>query len=273
MKSEKNNGKHSEPMKLFSAEKLTLYFGGLLAVNQFSLSLDRGELVGLIGPNGAGKTTVFNMIAGFLKPTAGRIVFAGKEITDLKPNAVTRRGIGRTFQNIRLFQDLKVLENVMISHHGRLRSSFLGAVLRTPLYRQEEQEMVERSLRLLQRVGLEKNAQERAGGLSYGQQRRLEIVRALATQPKLLLLDEPAAGMNPQETRDLMQFIIQVKQEFGLTILLIEHDMEVVMGICERIMVLDYGAVIAEGTPREIQNNPRVVEAYLGEGEGGGRFA
>jgi len=268
MKSEKSSERHSESMKFFSAENLTLCFGGLLAVDQFSLALDRGELVGLIGPNGAGKTTVFNMITGFLKPTAGRIVFAGEEITGLKPNAVTRRGIGRTFQNIRLFRDLKVLENVMISNHGRLRSSFLGGVLRTSLYRREEQEMVEAALRLLRMVGLEKSAHERAGGLPYGQQRRLEIVRALATQPRLLLLDEPAAGMNPQETKKLMHFITKVKEEFGLTILLIEHDMQVVMGICERIMVLDYGAVIAEGTPREIQNNPRVVEAYLGEEEG-----
>ncbi len=273
MKNEKSGGRYSDSMKFFSAENLSLSFGGLLAVDHFSLALDQGELVGLIGPNGAGKTTVFNMIAGFLKPTAGRIVFAGEEITGLKPNAVTRRGIGRTFQNIRLFQDLKVLENVMISHHGRLRSSFLGGVLRTPLYRREEQEMVEESLKLLRMVGLEKSAHDRAGALPYGQQRRLEIVRALATQPKLLLLDEPAAGMNPRETQGLMHFITRVKKEFGLTILLIEHDMRVVMGICERIVVLDYGAVIAEGTPREIQNNPRVVEAYLGEGEGGERLA
>jgi branched-chain amino acid transport system ATP-binding protein len=200
-------------------------------------------------------------------------LFAGEEITGLKPNAVTRRGVGRTFQNIRLFRDLTVLDNVMISHHGRVRSSFWGAVLQTPLYRREEQEMAEGSLKLLRMVGLEKIAHERAGGLAYGQQRSLEIVRALATRPRLLLLDEPAAGMNPRETQGLMRFITRVKKEFDLTILLIEHDMQVVMGICERILVLDYGAVIAEGTPREIQNNPRVVEAYLGEEEGGERLA
>jgi branched-chain amino acid transport system ATP-binding protein len=273
MKDGRKGGGNPETMRFFSAEDLTMRFGGLLAVDRFSLELARGELVGLIGPNGAGKTTVFNVIAGMLQPASGRIVFAGEEITGLKPNAVTRRGIARTFQNIRLFQDMKVLENVMISHHGRLRSSFLGAVLQTPLYRREEQEMAEGSLKLLRMVGLEDFARERAGGLSYGQQRRLEIVRALASQPRLLLLDEPAAGMNPQETQELMRFILKIKKEFDLTILLIEHDMQVIMGICERIMVLDYGAVIAEGTPREIQANPRVVEAYLGEEEGGEKFA
>ena len=257
-------------MTIFSAEHLTMRFGGLTAVADFSLELKTAELVGLIGPNGAGKTTVFNMICGSLKPTGGKIFFQGEEITGLQPNGVTRRGIARTFQNIRLFQDLTVLENVMISYHGHLRSSLLGAVWRTPLYTREEQEMREGSLILLRRVRLERWAHERAGALAYGQQRRLEIARALAVRPKLLLLDEPAAGMNPQETQELMDFILRVKEDFGLTILLIEHDMRVVMGICQWIRVMDYGAAIAEGTPREIQNHPRVIAAYLGE-EGGGK--
>jgi branched-chain amino acid transport system ATP-binding protein len=257
-------------MTIFSAQHLTMRFGGLTAVADFSMELKTGELVGLIGPNGAGKTTVFNMISGSLRPTEGKIFFQGEEITGLRPNGVTLRGVARTFQNIRLFQDLTVLENVMISYHGHLRSSFLGAVLRTPLYTREEQEMQEGSLILLRRVRLEGLSQERAGALAYGQQRRLEIARALATRPRLLLLDEPAAGMNPQETQELMDFILRVKEDFSLTILLIEHDMRVVMGICQWIRVMDYGAAIAEGTPREIQNDPRVIAAYLGE-EGGGK--
>ncbi len=248
-------------------------FGGLTAVDDLSLELKEGELVGLIGPNGAGKTTVFNLIAGSLKPSEGKIYFQGRETTGLPPNAVTRLGIARTFQNIRLFQGLSVLENVMISSHGRLRSSFLGAVLRTPLYSREEAEMRQTSLLLLRSVGLEAVSGDRAGALAYGQQRKLEIARALATRPKLLLLDEPAAGMNPQETRELMDFILRMKEDFGLTILLIEHDMRVVMGICRRIKVMDYGADIAEGTPREIQNDPKVIAAYLGEAAGGKKLA
>ncbi len=252
-------------MTLFSAEHLTMIFGGLTAVDDFSLELKGGDLIGLIGPNGAGKTTVFNMITGNLKPTQGKIFFKGEEITRLMPNAITRRGIARTFQNIRLFQDLPVVENVMISYHGRLHSTFMGAVLGTPLYNREEKEMHDGAIALLQRVRLSSVANERAATLSYGQQRRLEIARALATNPKLLLLDEPAAGMNPQETRELMDFILKIREEFELTVLLIEHDMRVVMGICQRIKVLDYGVAIAEGTPKEIQNNPRVIAAYLGE--------
>ena len=257
-------------MTLFSAEHLTMIFGGLTAVDDFFLELKEGDLVGLIGPNGAGKTTVFNMVTGNLKPAQGKIFFREEEITGLKPNAITRRGIARTFQNIRLFQDLPVIENVMISYHGRLRSSFIGAVLRTPLYNHEEKEMQDGAMTLLQRVRLSGLANERAGSLSYGQQRRLEIARALATKPMLLLLDEPAAGMNPQETHQLMHFILKIKEDFKLTILLIEHDMRVIMGICQWIKVLDFGATIAEGTPREIQNNPQVIAAYLGETGGKG---
>jgi branched-chain amino acid transport system ATP-binding protein len=252
-------------MTFFKAEHLTMEFGGLVAIDDFSLELRERELVGLIGPNGAGKTTVFNTISGVLEPTRGKIFFCGREITGLKPNAVTRRGIARTFQNIRLFQDLEVIDNVMISYHGRLRSSFMGAVLRTPLYHYEERRMHEEAMALLSRVRLAELAHEKAGALAYGQQRRLEIARALATDPKLLMLDEPAAGMNPQETQELMEFIIQLKEDFNLTVLLIEHDMRVVMGICQWIKVLDYGAEIAEGTPKEIQNNPKVIAAYLGE--------
>ncbi len=254
-------------MVFLSAEHLRMVFGGLMAVADFSLELKEGDLLGLIGPNGAGKTTVFNMISGSLRPTQGRLVFRDEEITGLKPNAITWRGIARTFQNIRLFQDLQVIENVMISYHGRLRSSFIGAVLRTPLYGREEREMHEGALALLRKVHLEEQARVQAGALPYGQQRRLEIARALATHPKILLLDEPAAGMNPQETQELMDFILRVKEEFGLTVLLIEHDMRVVMGICQWIKVLDYGITIAEGTPEEIQNDPRVIAAYLGEEE------
>jgi len=257
-------------MALFSAKHLTMIFGGLMAVDDFSLELKGGDLIGLIGPNGAGKTTAFNMIAGNLKPTQGKIFFQEEEITGLKPNAITRRGIARTFQNIRLFQDLPVIENVMISYHGRLHSSFVGAVLRTPLYNREEKEMRNGAMVLLQRVRLADFANERAGALSYGQQRRLEIARALATNPKLLLLDEPAAGMNPNETQELMDFILKIKEDFKLTVLLIEHDMRVVMGICRWIKVLDYGATIAEGTPKEIQSNPQVIAAYLGEAGGKG---
>ena len=252
-------------MTLFSAERLTMVFGGLVAVSDFSLELEEGDLVGLIGPNGAGKTTVFNMISGNLNPTGGKLILQGEDITGFKPNAITRRGIARTFQNIRLFQDLHVIENVMISYHGRLHSSFLGAVFRTPLYSREEKDMIEGAMTLLKKVRLEDQAFLQAGGLPYGQQRRLEIARALATNPKVLLLDEPAAGMNPQETRELMDFILNVKEDFGLTVLLIEHDMRLVMGICQRIKVLDYGVTIAQGTPQEIQNNSHVIAAYLGE--------
>ena len=252
---------------LLKAENVSEVFGGLKAVSDFNFYINPGELVGLIGPNGAGKTTAFNLFTGVYQPTTGQITFAGDSIVGLKPYQITQRGIARTFQNIRLFSELSVLDNVKIAFHSHVKYGMLQAVLRLGRYFGEEERVEEESRRLLKIFHLEGQADETAKNLPYGAQRRLEIARALATKPKLLLLDEPAAGMNPQETKELMDMIRWIRREFGLTILLIEHDMSLVMGICERIYVLEYGTIIAEGTPDEIKKDPEVIRAYLG-GEG-----
>lgn len=249
----------------FSLENLVMQFGGLTAVNGFSLRLDPGDLVGLIGPNGAGKTTVFNMITGSLVPSSGKVIWQDRDITGLAIHRITARGIARTFQNIRLYSDMSVLENVMVSFHHKIRANFWEAVLGLPGYRREEARIERMAMELLEELGLAHLWAEKASALAYGQQRRLEIARALATSPKLLLLDEPAAGMNPLETMELAELVRDLLKKYGLTILLIEHDMKFVMGLCNRIKVLDYGVTIAEGAPAEIQSNPDVIKAYLGE--------
>ena len=251
--------------ELLKAENVSEVFGGLKAVDDFNIYINNGELIGLIGPNGAGKTTAFNLITGVYKPTTGEITFDGQSIVGLKPYQITQRGITRTFQNIRLFSELSVLDNVKIAYHCHVKYGLLESVLRMGRYFSEETEIEEESLKLLKIFKLDEHANEVAKNLPYGAQRRLEIARALAAKPKLLLLDEPAAGMNPQETHELMDMIQWIRKQFGLTVLLIEHDMSLVMGICERIYVLEYGIIIATGTPSEIQNNPEVIRAYLGE--------
>jgi branched-chain amino acid transport system ATP-binding protein len=249
----------------FRLEHLVMQFGGLTAVDNFSIALEAGELIGLIGPNGAGKTTVFNMVTGIHTPTAGRVVWRDEDVTPLAPQQIAARGIARTFQNIRLFIDMTVLENVLVSFHYDLRAHFWEAMLGFPRYYREEARIHEAGMEFLRDLGLAHLASEKAGALPYGQQRRLEIARALATRPNLLLLDEPAAGMNPQETMELAQLLQDLRKKHALTIFLIEHDMKFIMRVCERIKVLDYGISIAEGTPSEIQNNPAVIKAYLGE--------
>jgi branched-chain amino acid transport system ATP-binding protein len=248
-------------------ENVTLRFGGLVAVGDLSLKVPEGGITGLIGPNGAGKTTVFNVVTGFYKPTAGLVKFEGRTLTGLPPHRVCEAGLARTFQNIRLFHNETVLENVMIGAHVRQKGRWWQTLVpfAVPNAMREEREIRASSMALLARLGLAEQAGAISSSLPYGAQRRLEIARALATRPKFLLLDEPAAGMNPQESAELLGFIRRLRDDFNLTILLIEHDMKVVMGVCEHIWVLDRGALIAEGSPLEIRTNPQVVEAYLGK--------
>ena len=252
-------------MAMLDVKNLSISFGGLKAVDDFSITIEKGQLYGLIGPNGAGKTTIFNLLTGVYKPDGGRILLDGKDITGHKAIQINQAGIARTFQNIRLFKELSVLDNVKVGLHNHHKYSTLSGILRLPSYYRVEKEMDERAMELLKVFDLDKEFDYKASNLPYGKQRKLEIARALATEPKLLLLDEPAAGMNPNETAELMKTIRFVRDHFDMTVLLIEHDMKLVSGICEYLYVLNFGRLLAEGTPKEVLSNPEVVKAYLGE--------
>ena len=252
-------------MALLEAKKLGISFGGLRAVDDFNISIEKGALYGLIGPNGAGKTTVFNLLTGVYKPTEGIITLDGKDITGKKTIDINKAGIARTFQNIRLFKDLSVIDNVKVGLHNHMGYSTITGILRLPKYYKVEKKMTEEAMELLKVFGLEAEADTLADNLPYGKQRKLEIARALATKPKLLLLDEPAAGMNPNETQELMDTIRFVREHFDMTILLIEHDMKLVSGICEELTVLNFGRVLCQGKTSDVLNNPEVIKAYLGE--------
>ncbi len=257
---------------ILEVNNLTMRFGGLKAIDSLDLKIYKGEIVALIGPNGAGKTTFFNCITGIYKPTEGDVIIypdstdtSKSRINNLKPNLVTEKGLARTFQNIRLFEGMTVLENVMIGRHCRLETGIIGAMLRTQKVKDEEKRVIKDSLEILKKIGLDQYVNEMANNLPYGAQRRLEIARALATEPFLLLLDEPAAGMNPQETKELVDLILWLRDNENVSILLIEHDMKLVMSLSDKVYVVDYGKKIAEGTPAEIRENPRVIKAYLGD--------
>ena len=252
-------------MAMLDVKNLSISFGGLKAVDDFSITIEKGQLYGLIGPNGAGKTTIFNLLTGVYKPDVGRILLDGKDITGHKAIQINQAGIARTFQNIRLFKELSVLDNVKVGLHNHHKYSTLSGILRLPSYYKVEKEMDERAMELLKVFDLDKEFDYKASNLPYGKQRKLEIARALATEPKLLLLDEPAAGMNPNETAELMKTIRFVRDHFDMTVLLIEHDMKLVSGICERLTVLNFGHMLAEGPTSEVLSNPEVIKAYLGE--------